>query len=136
MLHPQSLRKMHTFCTQFALFQAINEPTHFTETSSSLLGILILSNNSHLIDSDVGDPFHNREHRYHCTIFGIYNFSKPKSKSFTRHIWKYDQGSYNLLRNKAASADGESLENDDISTHAKNVTTYYPTLNYASKIKT
>ena len=33
---------------RFALFQAINEPTHFTETSCSLLDILLISNNSHL----------------------------------------------------------------------------------------
>ena len=114
----------NTFCTQFALFQAINEPTHFTETSSSLLDIILVSNYSHLIVSGVGDPFLNQEHRYHCPIFGIYNFSKPKSKSFTRHIRKYDQGDYNLLRNKAASTDRESLEVNDINTHAKNVTDY------------
>ena len=95
-----------------------------TETSSSLLDILLVSNNSHLIVSGVANPFLNHEHRYHCPIFGIYNFSKPKSKSFTRHIWKYDQGDYNLLRNKAASTDWVSLEDNDINTNAKNVTDY------------
>ena len=74
MLHPQSSRKVHTFCTQFALFQAINEPTHFTETSSSLLDILLVSNNSHLIVSGVGDPFLNQEHRYHFQ-FSVYTIS-------------------------------------------------------------
>ena len=117
------IAEANTFCTQFALFQkkkkrrkrkvreksrgchnhkpqpfSINEPTHFTETSSSLLDILLVSNNFHLIVSGVGDPFLNQEHRYHCPIVGIYNFSKPKSKSFARHIWKYDQGDYNLLK--------------------------------------
>ena len=124
MLHPQSSRKIHSFCTQFALFQAINETTHFTETSSSLLDILLVSNLSHLIVSGVGDLFLSQEHRYRCPVFGIYNFSKPKSKSFTRHIWKYDQGDYNLLRNKAVSTDWESSEDNDINTHAKNVTGY------------
>ena len=37
---------------------------------------------------------------------------------------KYDQGDYNLLRNKAASTDWESLEDNDINTYAKNVTDY------------
>ena len=124
MPHPKSSRKIHTSCTQFALFKAINESTHFTETSSSLLNILLVSNNPHLIVSCVADPFLNQEHRCHCPIFGIYNFSKPKSKSFTRHIWKYNQGEYNLLCNKAASTDWESLENNDINTHVKDVTDY------------
>ena len=99
MLHPQSSRKIHTFCTQFALFQAIREPTHFIETSSFLLDILLVSNNSHLIVSGVADPFLNQEHWYHCPILGTYNFSKPISKSFTRHNWQYDDSDYNLLRN-------------------------------------
>ena len=141
MLHPQTSRKIHTFCIQFALFQAINESTHFTETSSSLLDILLVSNNSHFIVSGVADPFLNQEHRYHCPIFGIYNFSKPKSKSFTRHIRTYDQGDYNILGNKAT--DWKSVEDNAINIHAKNVISYilypsltYPSLNYASQIKT
>ena len=138
-LHPQSSRKILTFCTQFALFQAINEPTHFTDTSSSLLDILLISNNSHLIVIGVGDPFLNQEHWYHCPIFGIYNFFKPKSKSFTLHIWKHDEGDYNLLRNKAASTNWESLEDNDINTHEKNITDYILSISklraYASQIK-
>ena len=34
------------------------EPNHLTELSSSLIDILLLTNTSHLILSDVGDPFY------------------------------------------------------------------------------
>ena len=36
-------------------------------------------------------------------------FSKPKFASFTRHIWNYDQGNYDLPREKAISFDWDYL---------------------------
>ncbi|MEW8512948.1 MAG: hypothetical protein AB2608_19100, partial [Candidatus Thiodiazotropha sp.] len=96
----------------------------FTETSSSLLDIILVSNKDHLLLSGVADPFLNQEVRYHCPVYGIFKFSKPKQKSFTRHVWKYLQGDYDLLRTKAASTDWTSLYDDDISTHAENITSH------------
>ena len=62
-----------------------------------------------------------QEIRYHCPVFGILNFSKPKRKSFTRHIWRYDQGNYNLLREKISNADWLALQDDDINAYAKSL---------------
>ena len=76
----QSRRKIDSLCTQFSLFQTINQLTHFTEYSSSLIDIILVSNKDNLILSSVGDPFLNQQMRYHCPIFGILKFSKPKSK--------------------------------------------------------
>ena len=36
----------------------------------------------HLLLSGVGDPFLNQELRYHCPIYGIFKFSKPRVKTF------------------------------------------------------
>lgn len=68
-LNPLMSRKIESFCTQFSLHQTINEPTHYTEHSSSLIDILLVSNKDHLILSGVGDPFLNQEVRYHCPIY-------------------------------------------------------------------
>ena len=38
-------RKIEAVCTQFMLFQAITQPTHFTQTSSSLIEAILVSNN-------------------------------------------------------------------------------------------
>ena len=113
----QSRRKIDSLCTQFSLFQTINQPTHFTEYSSSLIDIILVSNNL----SGVGDPFLNQQMRYHCPIFGILKFSKPKSKSFSRHIWDYNNGDYNLLREKASQMDWESLKDDNIDNYVENL---------------
>ena len=120
-LNTQSSRKITSCCEQFSLTQMINEPTHYTETSSSLIDLVLVSNKAHVISSGVGDPFLCQEIRYHCPVFGILNFSKPKRKSFTRHIWRYDQGNYNLLREKISNADWLALQNDDINAYAKSL---------------
>ena len=105
MLTNNTARKINLLCSEFALHQSIAEPTHYTETSSSLLDLLFVHNQNSLVVSGVGDPFLEQDLRYHCPIFGLLKFSKPKIKSFTRHVWYYGQGNYELLRAKAAETD-------------------------------
>ena len=79
LLSPLTSKKNDSLCTQFALHQSINQPTHFTETSSSIIDILLVSNKDNLILSGVGDPFLGQEVRYHCPIYGIFlNFLRQK----------------------------------------------------------
>ena len=124
LLSAQTSRKIEYFCTQFSLYQSIDQPTHFTENSSSLLDIIFIHNKDHLILSGVGDPFLDQQLRYHCPIYGIFRFAKPKLKSFTRQIWNYDQGDFNLLRTKATNTDWESLRDNDINVYANNFTNH------------
>ena len=64
----------------------------------------------------------NQEVRYHFLVFGILNFTKPKRKSYLRHTWSYDGGDYSLLREKVATTNWESIYDQDISKHVKNIT--------------
>ena len=77
MLKTSTARKICDFCVEFSLTQMIDEPTHFTETSSSVIDLLLVSNNNSVLLSGVCDPFLSQEMRYHCPIFGIFKFSKP-----------------------------------------------------------
>ena len=104
---------------RISLTQVINEPTHFTETSSSLIDLVLVSNKSSVSLSGVADPFLSQELRYHCPTFNIFKFSKPERQSFQRFIWRYEHGNINLLRQKAASEDWNSLQNLDINVYAK-----------------
>lgn len=122
MLSAQLSAKIKNLCEEFSLTQTINQPTHFTEHSSSLLDIILTSNDNHLIFSGVGDPFLSQDLRYHCPVFGILNFSKPRGKSYVRMTWSYDRGDYNLLRQKASSTDWESFYDNDIDKHALGIT--------------
>ena len=81
MLKVQTARKHYDFCEEFSLTQMINDPTHFTESSSSLIDILLVSNKHSVILSDVGDPFLSQEMRYPAS-FRVFKVSKPKRQSF------------------------------------------------------
>ena len=56
-LKETSYRKIHDLCRQFNLEQLINEPTHFTENSSSTIDLVLTSNKNNIILSGVGEPF-------------------------------------------------------------------------------
>ena len=71
--------------------------------------------------SGVGDPFLTQEVRYHCPVFGILKYLKPKTKIFTRHIYSYNKCNFNLLREKATSVDWNSLQDDNIDVYASNI---------------
>ena len=42
MLIPNTARKINSLCSQFAFQQSVDEPTHYTETSSSLIDLLYI----------------------------------------------------------------------------------------------
>ena len=124
MLSAQLSAKIKNLCEEFSLTQTINQPTHFTEHPSSLLDIILTSNDNHLIFSGVGDPFLSQDLRYHCPVFAVLNFSKPRGKSYVRTTWSYDRGDYNLLKQKASLTDWESFYDTDINKHALGITNH------------
>ena len=69
-----------------------------------------------------------QELRFHCPVYGILNFSKPKSKSYQRQTWSYDQGNYNVLRQKASSTDWDTLRDPKVNIHAQNITNHIMSL--------
>ena len=121
MQNVQSARKITSLCEQLSLVQSIEEPTHFTEMSSSLIDLLLVNNNEHLVLSGVGDPFLHKDIRYHCPVFGVFNFREPKCLSFKRRIWKYDDGYYEMLRQKASATNWNDFQNNDINTYCENL---------------
>ena len=58
---------------------------------------------------------------YHCPVFGVFNFLKPKTKSIDRTIWKYELGNYNELRNSFANFDWDSTNDNNINIYAENL---------------
>ena len=107
----------------FFLSESIDLPTHLTENSSSLIDIILVRNKDNLLCSGVDDPFLSKDLRYHCPIYGIFRFSIPKIKSFSRYVWYYDRGNFKLLREKATVIDWQSLQDNDVNVFANNINT-------------
>ena len=70
-LNQHTSNRISGICTQLALYQIIPEPTHFTEHSSSLIDVVLTSDNSNILYSGVAEPFLHQDIRYHCPMYGI-----------------------------------------------------------------
>ena len=66
--------KTDSICKHFNLTQCIEEPTHFTENSMSVINLLFVKNRESILTSGVGEPCLNLNVRYHCPIFDVFNF--------------------------------------------------------------
>lgn len=100
----------------------ITDPTHFTETSNSIIDLFLTSNKIDVLLSGVGEPFLEQNIRYHCPIYCILKFDKPKLKPFSRHIWLFDRGNYESLSQEISNTNWDMLKNNDINIYANNLT--------------
>ena len=108
----QASDKIKNLIASYSAHQLIDTPTHFTETSSSLIDLIFVKNKNHVISSFVADPFIPELTSFHCPIVAVLKFDKPKFKSFKRHIWLYDKGNYDEYRNKLRNVDRNLLTDD------------------------
>ena len=66
-----SSRKIQTLCQMYNLSNIISEPTHFTESSTSLIDLFLVTSKNHILLSGVGEPFLDqniREKKFGCMI--------------------------------------------------------------------
>ena len=120
---PNTWSKINNLCQYFGFEQLIKEPTHYTESSSSVIDLFLTSNSNNVFLTGVGDPFLEHNIRYHCPIFCLLKFDNSAKSTFSRHIWLYDRCDFNLFRDEIQQTDWQSLEHDNIDTYAENVTT-------------
>ena len=118
-MNESQFRIVQALCNQFNLFQCIDEPTHFNENSMSTIDLLFVTNKKSIITTGVGEPCLDLTMRYHCRVFGVFNFIKPKLKQIQRTIWRFDQGDYNHLRACLANFNRRTII-DNIDNYAGN----------------
>ena len=83
--------KLKDLMYQYNLKQIITEPTHFTESSSCLIELFLIRDDTNILHSEVIDPFIPDQVRCHCPILLLLKFLCPVSK-------KYAQADFNLYR--------------------------------------
>ena len=92
-----------------------------TENSASVVDLLFVANTESSLLLDVGEPCLNLNMRYHCPVYGVFNFIKPKYKCSDRTVWKYDRRDYeNLRRNH--DFDWNSMSDNNVDKYADNLT--------------
>lgn len=115
--------KIRELLQQYNLKQLINDSTHFTDTSSSLIDLILVNNPSNIISSGVADPFIPDLTRYHCPVFAFLKFMRPPVKSFKRKIWNYARADYEKYREKLQEQTLENLvSGNDIDSNVQLIT--------------
>ena len=90
--------KITNLLQQFNLQQLITDVTHFTETSASLIDLMIVRNANNILTCGVADPFLPNLIRYHCPVFILLKFVRPKVKPYKRKIWDYKKADFAKFR--------------------------------------
>ena len=122
MLNAAKSRNLQDLIMTFGFSQLIDEPTHYTENSSSLIDIILVNNTNNVLISEVCDPFIPDLIRYHCPVAVLLKFVKPKQKPFKRKIWKYDQGDYPHYRQMLSETDWDGVLSGELDSVADTIT--------------
>ena len=87
-------------CQHYNLEQLINEPTNFTETSSTIIDLFLTANKSNILLSD------DQNVRFHCPIYCVLEFNKVQTPIYTRKIYLYNRGNYQSMSENLRETDG------------------------------
>lgn len=109
--------KIKDMMLQFNLKQLIQEATHYTEHSSSLIDLILVRNESNILTSGVVDPFIPDQIRYHCPTIVLLKFVRPSLRTYKRKIWYYARADFDQYREILGTHDLEmQIRNKDIDT--------------------
>ena len=92
MMNTVRSRQLTDFLVIFNLQQLIAEPTHYTESSSSLINVIIANSTRNVLASELSDPFIPDLVRYHLPTAVLLIFLKRKQSSFKCKIRKFAEG--------------------------------------------
>ena len=82
-MHNNNLpNKMQNLILSYDLCQLIDEQTHFTENSSTLIELALVNNPSNVLFSDVISPIVPNLVRFHCPILVTLKFRKINTENF------------------------------------------------------
>ncbi|XP_053402799.1 uncharacterized protein LOC128558047 [Mercenaria mercenaria] len=115
--------KISNLISSYQAEQLISSPTHFTENSSSLIDLIFVKNNNHVLTSFVADPFIPDMIRFHCPIVAVLKLDKPINTTFKRKVWLYDKGNYDQYKTILHNTTWDTIiENTDLNKATEDIT--------------
>jgi len=94
--------RLHELCVNYNLTCHIDVPTRITQTSQSCLDQIITNMPNFVRETNVHPPLSNNDH---CTVSVKLSFKLTKDEPYYRHIWLYDKGDFDGLRDSIAHYD-------------------------------
>ena len=117
-----SYRKVNDLCQQFSLQQLITDPTHYTETSSSIIDLIFTSNSNNILVSGIGEPFLEQNVRYHSPVYAVLKFHTKPTAVYQRHIWLYNRGDFDSMAREIQDSNWDEVKDDDVDIYANKLT--------------
>jgi hypothetical protein len=94
------------------LYQHVKEPTRVTDTTASILDLIITNHPRLALNVGVGAPVHENDHR---TVYGTLNLKTIKRQTFTRDMWNFKTADFERFREELSNTDwSECFETDSI----------------------
>ena len=117
--------KMAELIKQYNLKQLINEHTHFTKNSASLIDLILLRNKSNILTTGGIDCFLPNQTRYHCPVLVLLKFVHPSIKTFKRKVWNYNPADFDRYCTLLSESDleNENERNSNIDDNVQYLTT-------------
>ena len=109
MTSPSSSAKIRNLISSYNFSQLIDELTHYTDYSSSIIDLILVSKPENVIFSNVTSPFIPNLIRYHCPTVVYLKYRKPVTKTYKRHIWLYDRGDYATFRQQLSQVNWDEI---------------------------
>ena len=106
MLVPGQCRNIRNIMNMFNLNQLVDSPTRITQISSTLIDLVLASDNLCCTRKGIIEPFCSD----HCGIHVSTNFMKINQHSFKRKIWLYDNADFDLYRESLEVCDWNLAE--------------------------
>ena len=94
---------MKDLIENYNLKQFIQEDTHFTENSSSLLDLILVRNSSNVLTSGVSDSSIPDQIRFHCPILVMLKDFTPIIQTLQKTIVNYDRANFDIFRTQLTS---------------------------------
>ncbi len=94
--------KFYNFIHDRNLFQLVDEPTRITDTSDSLLDLIITDSPGFIDNVNTLPPLSDLDHNI---IYGQLTFSSDRPINIRRLVWNYNRADFQNLNNEFAAAD-------------------------------
>ena len=108
----------------YSLSNTISVPTHFTESSSSLIDLCLVTNKIQILLSGVCEPFLDQNIRFHCPIYCVLNLDKTINLEYEREFWLNDKGNYKSLTGEFYNTNWDTLKSNDIDIYTSDITNH------------
>ena len=93
--------KFYDFIKDRNLFQLVDEPTRITDTTDSLLDLIITDSPGYIENVNTLPPLGDLDHNI---IYGQLTFSTDRPQQVRRLVWNYNRADFKLLNNEFLAA--------------------------------